>query len=40
MKTQCKSFSEEIVTYVFNPLRIQRMYELFELDMEEYLEML
>jgi hypothetical protein len=40
MLENMKEFCEELVEKVFNPRRAQRMADLFELDMVEYLEML
>jgi hypothetical protein len=40
MKEKSKIFFKDLVEYVFNPLRIQQMAERFNLDMEEYLELL
>ena len=40
MLENMKDFCEELVRAVFNPLRVQRMAELYELDMAEYLELL
>ncbi len=40
MKEQSKELSEELVSYVFNPLRIERMSEKHKLDMESYIELL
>ena len=40
MLKNMKEFCEELVQAVFNPRRAQRMADLYELDMVEYLEML
>jgi hypothetical protein len=40
MLENMKDFCEELVRAVFNPLRVQKMAELYELDMAEYLELL
>ena len=40
MLENMKDFCEELVRAVFNPIRVQRMAELYELDMAEYLELL
>lgn len=40
MKEQNKNFKRELVEYVLNPLRIQHLADLFNLDMEEYLDLL
>ena len=38
MLENMKDFCEELVKAVFNPIRVQRMAELYELDMDEYLD--
>jgi hypothetical protein len=40
MLENTKDFCEELVQAVFNPIRAQRMAKLYELDMDEYLELL
>jgi hypothetical protein len=40
MLENMKGFCEELVKVVFNPIRVQRMADLYELDMAEYLELL
>jgi hypothetical protein len=40
MLENMKEFCEELVQTVFNPTRAQRMADLFNLDMVEYLELL
>jgi hypothetical protein len=40
MREKCKTFAEELVRAVFNPIRAQRMADLYDLDMDEYLELL
>jgi hypothetical protein len=40
MKDQCQSFAEELSKYVFNAFRLQRLADFYEMDMEEYLELL
>jgi hypothetical protein len=40
MKEQCKPFSEELVSYVFNPTRAMRIADAFELELDEYFELL
>jgi hypothetical protein len=40
MLENTKDFCEELVKTVFNPIRAQRMAKLYELDMDEYLELL
>jgi hypothetical protein len=40
MLENMKDFCEELVKVVFNPMRAQRMAELYEMDMDEYLELL
>ena len=38
MLENTKDFCEELVKAVFNPIRAQRMAELYEMDMDEYLD--
>jgi hypothetical protein len=40
MKEQCKPFYEELVSYVFNPVRVMRIADAFGLDLDEYLELI
>jgi len=40
MLENMKDFCEELVRAVFNPIRVQKMAELYELDMVEYLDKL
>jgi hypothetical protein len=40
MLINMKDFCEELVQTVFNPIRVQRMADLYKLDMVEYLELL
>ena len=40
MLENMKEFCEELVKVVFNPVRAQRMAELYEMDMAEYLDKL
>jgi hypothetical protein len=40
MLENMKDFCEELVKVVFNPIRVQRMADLYELDMDEYLDKL
>jgi NAD-dependent DNA ligase len=40
MLENMKGFCEELVKAVFNPIRVQRMADLYELDMDDYLELL
>ena len=40
MLENMKDFCEELVKAIFNPLRVQKMAELYNLDMAEYLELL
>ena len=40
MLENMKDFCEELVKVVFNPIRVQRMADLYELDMAEYLDKL
>jgi hypothetical protein len=39
MRSNCKSFAEELVKYVFHPLRLQRLCDTHNLELEEYFEM-
>jgi hypothetical protein len=40
MLENMKEFCEELVQNVFNPIRAQRMADLYDMDMAEYLELL
>jgi hypothetical protein len=40
MREKCKTFAEELAKAVFNPMRAQKMADLYEMDMDEYLELL
>jgi hypothetical protein len=40
MKEQCKSFCEELVSYVFHPTRVMRLSDKFGLDCVEYFDAL
>ena len=40
MRENCKIFAEELAKAVFNPIRAQRMADLYDMDMDEYLELL
>jgi hypothetical protein len=40
MRENCKTFAEELAKAVFNPIRAQRMADLYDMDMAEYLELL
>jgi hypothetical protein len=40
MLENMKDFCEELVKAVFNPIRAQRMADLYDMDMAEYLELL
>jgi hypothetical protein len=40
MLENMKVFCEELVQNVFNPVRVQRMAELYDMNMVEYLELL
>jgi hypothetical protein len=39
MRANCKPFAEELVKYVFHPLRLQRLCDTYGLDLDEYFEM-
>lgn len=38
MRKNCQNFAKELAEYVFNPLRLQKMAALYEIDMCDYLE--
>jgi len=40
MLENMKEFCEELVKAVFNPIRVKRMADLYDMDMVEYLELL
>jgi hypothetical protein len=40
MREKCKPFAEELAKAVFNPIRAQRMADLYDLDMDQYFELL
>ena len=40
MLENMKDFCEELVKVLFNPIRVQRMADLYELDMDQYFELL
>jgi hypothetical protein len=40
MRQNCKTFAEELARAVFNPMRAQRMADLYDLDMDEYFELM
>jgi hypothetical protein len=40
MRDCWEPFCKEVVEYVLNPLRLTRMASLFDLDLEEYLELI
>jgi hypothetical protein len=40
MLENMKDFCEELVKAVFNPIRVQKMADLYDMDMAEYLELL
>jgi hypothetical protein len=40
MRENCKTFAEELAKSVFNPVRAKRMANLYELDMDQYFELL
>jgi hypothetical protein len=39
MKQNNKLFAEELVAYVFNPLRLNRLCVKYEIDLDELVEM-
>jgi hypothetical protein len=40
MRENCKTFAEELAKSVFNPVRAQRMANLYDMNMEQYFELL
>lgn len=36
MRAKCKEFTEELVSFVFHPLRLERMSSAYHMDMDEY----
>jgi hypothetical protein len=40
MREKCKPFAEELARAVFNPIRAQRMATLYELELDQYFELL
>lgn len=40
MKTKCQPFAQELTTYVLNPARLLRICDTYNLDLEEYLDIL
>jgi hypothetical protein len=40
MLENMKDFCEELVKVVFNPVRVQRMADIYDLGMDEYLDKL
>jgi hypothetical protein len=40
MRANCEAFAEELVSYVFHPMRLERMSNAFEMDMDEYNDLL
>jgi len=39
MRENCKTFAEELASYVFHPARLERICEAYELELEEYFEL-
>jgi hypothetical protein len=39
MRSNCKGFAEELVKYVFHPIRLQRLCDEYSLELDEYFEM-
>jgi hypothetical protein len=39
MRSNCKTFAEELSAYVFHPLRLQRICDAHGLELDEYFEM-
>jgi hypothetical protein len=40
MRENCKTFAEELAKAVFNPVRAKRMANLYELNLDQYFELL
>ena len=40
MKENCKVFAEELAAYVFHPVRLLRICENYDLELEEYFELI
>jgi hypothetical protein len=40
MKKNSEPFSKELTEYVFHPLRLERFADKFQLDFDEYIELL
>ncbi len=40
MRKQCQPFAQELCAYVLNPLRACRIASAFEIDLEEYLDII
>ena len=38
MSENCQQFAEELAAYVFHPVRLRRICETYDLDLEEYFE--
>jgi hypothetical protein len=39
MRSNCQAFAEELTAYVFHPTRLQRVCDTYNLDLDEYFEM-
>ena len=40
MRLNCRSFAEELTTYVFHPVRLSRITQCYNIDLDEYFELL
>jgi len=38
MRENCKAFAEELVAYVFHPVRLQHMSQSYGYEFDEYIE--
>ena len=39
MRENCKAFAEELAAYVFHPVRLMKICEKYELELEDYFEL-
>ena len=39
MRENCKAFAEELAQYVFHPIRLMRICEIYGLELDEYFEL-
>jgi hypothetical protein len=40
MEENCKYFAEELIKYVFHPIRLERMAEQYQMELSDYIELL